>query len=94
MLIGMPPLLIVAACAEPVLYPGNGRRMRPALLLLILLAGRRTRRTAYRELRWTKKVYADVVALVQSETSRGDFRDCDVTVTQFDRFADFYNELQ
>jgi hypothetical protein len=74
LLVATPPLLLLAACAATdAIQPGTGRQARAGLLLVVLIAGLWTTRTAYRDLRGSKQAYANLVAAVDAETSPGSY---------------------
>jgi hypothetical protein len=69
LLIASPALIVLAACAATdAVTPGRWRRLRQALVVIILIAGVWTTRAAYRELRGTKLVYARIISATQSAT--------------------------
>jgi hypothetical protein len=69
LLIASPALIVLAACAATdAVRPGYQRRLRQALVVIVLIAGAWTTRAAYRELRGTKRYYARIVAATQAVT--------------------------
>ena len=74
LLVAVPPLMLLVACAAArATGPGQARRLRQALVLLVLACGLWTTRAAYRELRSTKNYYARVVGAVQAVTQPGGY---------------------
>ncbi len=70
-LIAAPAMIVLAAAsASDAAGPGQARRFRQALVLVVLLAGLWTTRAAYRELRGTKQFYAELVQAVDSFTEK------------------------
>jgi hypothetical protein len=73
LLVAVPPLLLLAARGlSDAMGAGPWRQPRLALVALILLAGAVTSRSAYLELRGTKRNYQSLVAATQSFTQPGD----------------------
>ena len=73
LLVAAPPLLLLAArSATDAAGTGAWRPARLALLAVILLAGAATSRSAYLELRGTKRNYDSLVAATQTFTRPGD----------------------
>ena len=71
-LIAAPAMIVLAAAsASDAAGPGQARRFRQALVLMVLLAGLWTTRAAYRELRGTKQFYAELVQAVDTSTEKG-----------------------
>ena len=74
LLFATPALLLLGAyAATDAVQPGHGRRIRVALVLVVLAAGLWTTRSAYRELRSAKRYYSGIVAAVETATSPGDY---------------------
>jgi hypothetical protein len=73
LLVATPPLLLLAARGvSDAAAPGAWRVSRLALVAVILLAGAATSRSAYLELRGSKRNYESLVAATQSFTRPGD----------------------
>jgi hypothetical protein len=71
-LIAAPAMMVLAAAsASDAAGPGQARRFRQALVLIVFLAGLWTTRAAYRELRGTKQFYAELVQAVDTATEKG-----------------------
>jgi hypothetical protein len=70
LLVTAPPLIILAARgATDAACEGRWRRLRVALVALVLIAGLATSRAAYRELRGSKREYQRIVSATASLTS-------------------------
>jgi hypothetical protein len=70
-LIAAPAMIVLAAAnASDAAGPGQARRFRQVLVLIVLLAGLWTTRAAYRELRGTKQFYAELVQAVDHFTEK------------------------
>jgi len=73
LLVTAPPLMVLAARgATQAVGVGRWRAARVALVLLTLIAGLATSRSAYQELRSTKREYARLVQSTASLTAPGD----------------------
>ena len=73
LLVSAPPLMVLAARgATQAVGVGRWRVARVALVLLTLIAGLATSRSAYQELRSTKREYARLVQTTASLTAPGD----------------------
>lgn len=71
-LIAAPAMMVIAAAnASDAVGPGQARRFRQALVLMVLLAGLWSTRAAYRELRGAKQFYAQLVDAVERSTATG-----------------------
>jgi hypothetical protein len=71
-LIAAPALIVLAAAnATDAAGPGRARKVRQALVLIVLLAGLWTTRAAYRELRGAKQFYAELVDAVDRSVQTG-----------------------
>ena len=71
-LIAAPAMIVLAAAnVSDAVSPGQARRLRQALVLIVLLAGLWTTRAAYRELRGTKQFYAQLVDGVDRSVEKG-----------------------
>ena len=70
-LIAAPAMIVLAAAsASDATGPGQARRFRQALVLIVCVAGLWTTRAAYRELRGTKQFYAELVQAVDNFTEK------------------------
>lgn len=71
-LIAAPAMIVLAAAnLSDAIGPGQLRRLRQALVLVVLVAGLWTTRAAYRELRGTKQFYAQLVDAVDRSAGEG-----------------------
>jgi hypothetical protein len=73
LLVTAPPLMVLAARgATEAMGAGRWQAVRVALVVLTLFAGLATSRSAYQELRSTKREYARLVQMTASSTAPGD----------------------
>ncbi len=71
-LIAAPAMMVLAAAnVSDAISPGQARRLRQALVLIVFLAGLWTTRAAYRELRGAKQFYAQLVDAVDRSVDKG-----------------------